>query len=179
VSPAVVGLLSAGLVGLLSAATTWISIRANGRERRKDQRATWARDDEVARKAAEAAALLLAAQKATIDRTDEVARTVAAANTDTAAKLEALDVQGKAIHVLVNQKLTDVTERALGATLALLEVLESTAADQAPAGRPLPPGTEARIERARREVAALRGTLADRAEQQAVVDANQLDEPPP
>jgi hypothetical protein len=157
----------------------WIAIRANGRERRKDQKLTWDRDDQVAAKAKEAADLLLAAQQETIARTDEVARHVAAANMETTAKLDALDVQGKAIHVLVNQKLTDVTERALGATLALLEVLESTAADQAAAGRPVPATTEARIERARKEVAALRGTLAERAEQQAVLDGQLDDEPTP
>lgn len=151
----------------------WIAIRANGRERRKDQRATWDRDDQVAAKAAEAAALLLAAQEATIARTDEVARHVAAANTETAAKLDALDLQGRAIHTLVNRKLTVVTEQALVATVALLETLEDAAADQSALGRPIPPKMAARIERARREVEALRGTLAERREQQAEVDASQ------
>jgi hypothetical protein len=150
----------------------WIAIRANGRERRKDQQATWARDDKVAAKAAEAARLLLAAQRESITRTDEVARAAAETGQATSAKLDA-------IHVLVNQKLTDVTERALAATLALLEVLESTAADQAAAGRPVPSDTGDRIERARREVAALRGTLADRAEQQAVLDDGPLSEEAP
>lgn len=163
-SPAVVGLLSAALVGLLSAVTTWISIRANGRERRKDQRATWERDDRVA-------AQLRAAQQETIDRTDQVARQFAAANTETTAKLDALDAQGRKIHILVNRRLTVVTQQALTATVALLETLEETEREQAAAGRPTPAKTAARIERARREVEALRGTLAERHEQQAVVDA--------
>jgi hypothetical protein len=149
----------------------WIAIRANGRERRKDQRATWDRDDQVAKKAEEAAALLLAAQKESIARTDEVARHVAAATTETTAKLDALDRQGRQIHTLVNRRLTVVTEQALTATVALLEMLEDTSAEQAALGNPVPAKTATRIERARREVEALRGTLAERHEQQAVVDA--------
>lgn len=166
------------IVAVPAFAGPWIAIRANGRERRKDQRATWDRDDQVAAKAAEAASLLLAAQEATIARTDEVARHVAAANASTAKKLDALDAQGKMIHTLVNRKLTTVTEQALTATVALLEALESTAADQAAQGRPMPPKTAARIDRARAEAAALQETLAERAEQQAEVDASQAGDSP-
>jgi hypothetical protein len=145
----------------------WIAIRANGRERRKDQELTWRRDDQVALQAAEAARLLLNAQRESIARTDEVARHAATANRATSAKLDT-------IHTLVNQKLTTVTEQALTATVALLEALESTEAVQQRHGEPMPPQTAARIGRARAEVAALRGTLAERREQQAEVDAESI-----
>lgn len=153
----------------------WIAIRANGRERRKDQQLTWERDDQVAEKAAEAAGLLLAAQQDLIARTDEVARHVAEEATVTSAKLDALDVQGKKIHTLVNQKLTDVTEKALAATAALLAALEESADDQQALGRPPTVAAVERIAQTRRDVASLRGTLADRAGQQAVVDADAND----
>lgn len=151
-------------VAVPAAVGPWIAIRANGRERRKDQQATWARDDEVAKQAADAARLLLANQQETIARTDQVARHVAASTSATNRKLDA-------IHILVNQKLTDVTEQALASTLALLEALEDAAAQQAALGRPPILRSAERIARARAEVTALRETLADRARQQAVVDA--------
>lgn len=159
-------------VAVPAALGPWIAIRANGRERRKDQKATWARDDQVAAQAAEAARLLLAAQRESIARTDQVAAHVAAATTTTQAKLDALDAQGRAIHTLVNQKLTDATEKALLATAALLEVLEETAAKQAELGQPPSAVQSGRMDRARREVAALTETLADRAAQQRVVDGD-------
>ena len=157
--------------GLLGALAPVLLIRANGRERRKDQLATWARDDEVARKAEEAARALLAAQHESIARTDEVAARLARSDSATMRKLDELDRQGKTIHALVNAKLTAVTEQALVATVALLDALEATAADQFEQGRPVPPRIEARIERARKEVTALRGTLSERAAQQAEIDA--------
>lgn len=148
----------------------WIAIRANGRERRKDQQATWDRDDQVAEQAAKAASLLLAAQQDAIARTDQVAEHVAAATRDTATRLAALDAQGRAIHTLVNQKLTDVTAAALAATVAMLTALEQSAADQRELGRPPSADAVARIEQARRDVSALEGVLTDRRGQQRIVD---------
>lgn len=151
-------------VAVPAAIGPWIAIRANGRERRKDQRLTWKRDDEVAEKAERAAALLLAAQQDTIARTDAVAAQVAETDRVTNGKLDA-------IHTLVNQKLTDATAAALAATASMLAALEESAAYQVELGRAPSAASLGRIAEARRDVAGLRATLAERAGQQAEVDA--------
>jgi hypothetical protein len=130
------------------------------------------RQDAAATKAAEAARLLLAAQKASIERTDEVARLAAEAARMTSAKLDSIEVQGKAIHTLVNQKLTDVTEQALAATLALLPHLEETIARQRAGGGEPSEADLKRLEDTKRSVIDLEANLVQRAEQQAKVDAD-------
>jgi hypothetical protein len=151
------------IVAVPSLIGPWIVTRAAGRERRKDMRAEWRRQDAVAAQAAEAAALLLAAQRDAIVRTDAVAARLAETDRVTNDKLDA-------IHVLVNQKLTDATAAALAATAALLAALEESVAYQVELGRAPTASSLERIEEARRDVAALRATLAERAARQAEVD---------
>jgi hypothetical protein len=149
-----------------------------GRQRTRDKREDWARQDAVAAKAdavAEqarvAAELLLAAQKASIKRTDEVARLAAEAAAQTASKLESIDLQGRSIHTLVNQKLTDVTQQALAATQALLPLLEDAIA-RTVAGGDLPTSTDLqRIADTRRSIVDLQANLHERAINQADIDA--------
>lgn len=150
-----------------------------GRQRSRDKREDWARQDAVAAKAdavAEqarlAAELLLAAQKATIKRTDEVARLAAEAAAQTAAKLESIDKQGKTIHALVNQKLTDVTHQALVATTALLPLLEEAITRTRAGGNEPSEKDLKRLEDTRRSIVDLQADLEQRAENQAEVDAD-------
>jgi hypothetical protein len=151
-----------------------------GRQRSRDKREDWARQDAVAAKAdavadqaRKAAELLLAAQKANIERTDEVARLAAEAAAQTARKLESIDAQGRAIHTLVNQKLTDVTRQALVATTALLPLLEDAIA-RVRAGGAEPSATDLkRLEDTRRSIIDLEANLVQRAETQAEVDSDQ------
>ena len=125
--------MGAGWVAITTIATaiivavgTLLTSHMNARQIRKGKEQDYARQDAVAAKAAEAAALLLAAQQANIERTDEVARLAAEADRRTGRRLDAIDAQGKIIHSLVNEKLTKVTEQALFATIALLPHLEET-----------------------------------------------------
>jgi hypothetical protein len=128
------------------------------------------RQDESAGKAQEAADLLLAAQRATIKRTDEVARLAERGQALSLVKLDEMNVQLGQVHTLVNQNLTDVTERALAATVALLEAqLESSTHLQEAGGTPTQAAFE-RIEETRRNIKDLQGNLADRATQQAIVN---------
>jgi len=135
-------------------------------EKEEDHR----REDEVAAKAARAASLLLEAQQETTRRTDEVARLAAVAQQQTSSQLTAVLDQGQAIHTLVNQRLTNVTEKALDYSKNLLEVLEEQIQAQRDLG--LTPTAEAlqRVESTRQGVHDLKDTLATRAVQQAAVD---------
>lgn len=109
-------LLAAIFGGVIGALAPVLLIRANGRERRKDQIQTWKRDDKVAEQAAEAARLLLAAQRESIARTDEVAEHVAASQSATEAKLEANAAKLEVIHKLVNSTLTAALLASLDAS---------------------------------------------------------------
>lgn len=144
----------------------WIAIRANGRERRKDQTLTWERDDKVAKRveeaadkadevaaqAAEAADLLLAAQRATTVRTDQVAADLAATTTQVNGKLDK-------IHVLVNSTLTAAMDSELAALLQQVLLMER-------AGDP-----DDLIAGVRLRTADLQAKLADRARQTVIADA--------
>jgi len=160
-------LLTAVIVAGGALLTTWM----NARQIRQGKEQDYARQDAVAAKAAEAAALLLAAQKASIVRTDEVARLAAEADERTAVRLDKIDEQGKVIHSLVNQKLTTVTEQALFATLALLPHLEeSLARIRASGGKP-PEADLKRLADTKRSIVDLRETLERRTANQADADA--------
>jgi hypothetical protein len=142
----------------------WIAIRANGRERRKDQAATWARDDEVAAQAAKAAELLLAAQQETIKRTNEVARHVAAATAKTDEKLDA-------IHTLVNSDMTAARQSELDQTRVTLVMLRKVVALDHAAGRAPSEQDVATIETTEARITELQAILMDRLAQQQAVEA--------
>jgi uncharacterized lipoprotein NlpE involved in copper resistance len=89
----------------LALVTAWITSRKEKRD--------YARQDEVAervataaKQAADAATLLVQAQKDTIARTDEVARLAEASDKRIVDQLTAIDEQGKKIHILVNSDMT-------------------------------------------------------------------------
>ena len=83
--------------------------------RAEEKREDWARQDEVA-------ARLTAAQAATTLQVTEVAASAQ-------SQLQSIDTQIGEVHTLVNQKLTDVTARALAAYETLLQVLERGSQD--------------------------------------------------
>jgi len=160
VSAVIVGLI----VAILPTLGTWIAIRANGRERRKDQQATWDRDDKVAAKAAEAARLLLAAQQESIARTDAVAAHVAAATASTDGKLDA-------IHTLVNSDMTAARQSELDQTRVTLVMLRKVVALDHAAGREPSDADLATIETTEARIEELQAILADRLAQQQAVEA--------
>jgi hypothetical protein len=157
-------LLVAVLGGLIGALAPVLLIRANGRERRKDQEQTWARDDKVAEQAAEAAELLLAAQKESIARTDAVAERVAAATSTTTAQLNA-------IHTLVNSDMTAARQSELDQTRVTLAVLRKVVALDLAAGRDPAEADRATIDATEARIAELEAILEDRLAQQQAVEA--------
>jgi hypothetical protein len=142
----------------------WIAIRANGRERRKDQAATWAREDEVARQVARTADLLLETQQESIRRTDRVAEHVASAASAAEAKLDA-------IHTLVNSDMTAARQSELDQTRVTLVMLRKVVALDHAAGRKPSAQDVATIEATEARIAALQTILADRLAQQQAVEA--------
>ncbi len=179
VTVAVVGLagvVAASLVGpgvlsvLLARQRRAETIRAEERQDRvaaaaaEQARLQAARQQEVAQ-------LLLDEQRAIRARTDEVARLAAESDERTAAKLEAIDAQGRVIHALVNEKLTTVTQRALLATVALLPYLEEGVARMRAGGVTPSAADLRRLEDTKRSIVELRATLSQRVVQQAEADA--------
>jgi hypothetical protein len=151
-------------VAVPAALGPWIAIRANGRERRKDQAATWAREDEVARQAARTAALLLEAQQESIRRTDRVAAHVASATAATEQRLAA-------IHTLVNSDMTAARQSELDQTRVTLVMLKKVVALDHAAGREPSEQDVATIETTEARIAELQAIVADRLAQQRAVEA--------
>jgi hypothetical protein len=148
-------LVVAVLGGVIGALGPVLLIRANGRERRKDQRLTWERDDAVAAQAAEAARLLLAAQRESIARTDEVAQHVADSTTRTTAKLDI-------IHTLVNSTLTAALQAQLDASRRELVMMLELADMQKAAGETVSAQRLASIAALRRKVGELSAQMQER-----------------
>ncbi len=159
VNTVLIALIAAGAPALV----TWLTIRANGRERRKDQDKTWARDDKVAEQAAEAARLLLAAQKESIARTDAVADHVAASTSSTSAKLEV-------IKTLVNSHMTAALLTALDASRSELVTLLKMADMQRMHGDAVPDDQAGEIAALRRKVGEMSAAMQEREEQTRVAD---------
>lgn len=136
-------------------------------DRRAEKEQDWARQDLVAARAETAAGRLLESQ-ALLAQQAERAATVLAHNTEhVTEQLEALGDGQKVIHTLVNSNMTAAIQAELDAKRALLLALRRNAELEPVVtqdSRDLILITEAKIE-------ALEGQLAERAEQQALVDA--------
>jgi hypothetical protein len=137
--------LIAGVVG------PGVSALLLGRQRQSDKRQDWARQDQVAARAAEAADALVASN-------EEVARVAA-----TASRIQ-LEKLGE-IHTLVNSDMTASRTNEMNATILLAAVLrrlhDPTAEDSAA------------IDLADARITELRAILADRLIQQKAVEAQQ------
>jgi hypothetical protein len=154
-------------IALIAAAgpalVTWLTIRANGRERRKDQIQTWKRADAVAEQAAEAARLLLAAQQESIARTDAVAKHVADSTTKTSAQLAV-------IHTLVNSTLTAALLASLDASRGELVAVLRMADMQREHGGVVSEEDAAAILALRRKVGELSAEMQEREAQTRTAD---------
>jgi uncharacterized membrane protein len=135
----------------------------NNRHRRQERDADWARQDAVADQAAEAAALLLAAQEKTIAATDEVA--VLAKQT-----AESTDAQLRQIHTLVNSDMTAARLNELTQTRATLAALRKIIRLDEDAGRRPTSEDLLVVETTEARIVELEAILADRAAQQKIAE---------
>jgi hypothetical protein len=173
------GLIAALVVGTLAVLGQAWQRRGDARIRREEKLADWARQDaretaererqeKVADKAAQAADLLLAEQRATRERTDEVAKLAAAAAALTASQLTQ-------IHTLVNSDMTQARKELLDQTRLLLAMYRQTIESDRAAGRQSLPADIKAVEDAEAKVEELQGILADRLAQQRLVEKEQLE----
>ncbi len=175
-------ILIAAIVATGSVCSPILLSLLNGRQRRQERLEDYARQDAVAAKAAEAAALLKAEQAATTAKVDaaavqaqEAARLLKIEQITTAAKADtAIDLMAESnraaaertkiqnakldqIHSLVNSNLTEALESELDAHKTLLAVLLVLAAKEDGNAEAL-----VRIDATRAKIAELQAKLSDR-----------------
>lgn len=137
------------------------------RMHREDRQADYARQDEVAERAASASTALLKEQ-----------RLIASGTKEANGKLDHLDLQTKRIHTLVNSDMTAARQSELDQTRAMAAVLRRViaVATAAKEQEPDPADVEA-LERAEKRIEELRAILADRLHQAREVEAEQEKNP--
>jgi len=123
------------------------------RQRRMEKREDWARQDEVARRAEEAAELLVASNAKVAEATEQTQ--------------QKLDV----IHILVNSNMTAAMQAELDATRRDLVSLREVARLNEEAGRPTSPEAAAVIEETAVRISKLDADLRDRLKQTEVAEA--------
>jgi hypothetical protein len=173
------GLIAALIVGTFAVLGQAWQRRGDATIRREEKLADWARQDAretaererqeaVADKAAQAADLLLAEQRATRERTDEVAKLAAEQAALTASQLTQ-------IHTLVNSDMTAARQELLDQTRLLVTMYEKTVDDDRMAGREPLPGDVKALDDAKAKVTELQRILADRLAQQRIVEKEQIE----
>jgi hypothetical protein len=165
------------LVIIVQAIVLAFKERRDAKFKKLEKEEDYARQDVVAervaiaaKQAADAAALLLKAQKETISRTDEVARLAAEADERIHQQLVGLDEQGKKIHILVNSDMTAARTAERDSlkllVIALKRVLSLDSKSESDKDE-----ENKEITRVEERIAELDQILADRLAAQAKVDA--------
>jgi hypothetical protein len=192
INPIVLALIAVGQIALLAVITGFIASRKEKRDAERaieaakqaaklksDEKAEdWRRQDEVAervavaaKQAADAALLLVEAQKETIARTDEVARVQAESDKRIGDQLLAIDEQGKKIHILVNSDMTAARTNERNQTMLTVLALKRVQALSRKLGLPVDVKEEESIVTAEGRIEELNQILADRLAAQHKVDA--------
>lgn len=156
------------IVAVPAAVVPVVTMVLTRRQNRKDKQADWARQDEVAKQAAEAARLLLDRQEATARKVALVAVTAAETATAVEEHGAAQDRQLERIHVLVNSQATAQIESELNITRQNLALTKRIAAMRAEAGDTAT--EDEAIVAIEARVAELEAVLADRERQTHVAD---------
>ncbi len=163
--PSLALLLTAAMASGAAILSPIILSQLTNRARRIEREIDFARQDEVALKARETAALLLAAQKVTIEKTDQVAET---------ATLRSLEVntQLRQIHTLVNSDMTAARQGQLDQSRKSLMLLKKVAGMAEKLGLPPPSKEELlEMEETEKHIVELEAILADRMAQMKAVEA--------
>lgn len=154
----------AALLALVASIVAPVTVTMlTGRQRHRDQRADWARQDEVA-------ARLEAKQQEAADAAEAVKAALMTSEARAVAAGEVIGGKLEQIHILVNAKMTAAIEEQLSATEAQAVLLREVAALNLAAGREPSPDSVAVLSAVERRVAELRAQVADRALQTAVAN---------
>jgi hypothetical protein len=129
------------------------------RSRRKEKEQDWAREDLVAKRAADAA-------KAVAD----AATALLASNASQAKTLRSIEKVSKNTETLVNQNLTDANVKALLASEVAVSALDGLIAVQRRVGNSVDPERLTQVAELKATVAGLKDNLTGRAAAQAIVD---------
>lgn len=184
VDPAVSAALIAGLSAFLSPVAL---VFLNNRSRRQEKEEDYARQDDVAEKAATTAARLLESQRVLVEKAteatavaDEAARVLrintakaAEAAKATSDKLVEVANTANVIHTLVNSTLTAAKQAEYNATASKLASLQAVAAMRKQFSLTVDEGAVVEIEDTKKMLTQLGADLADRAKQADTVAAQQ------
>jgi hypothetical protein len=192
INPIVLALIAVGQIALLAVITGFIASRKEQRDaeraieaarqaaklKSEEKAEDWRRQDQVAervavaaKQAADAAILLVQAQKDTIARTDEVARVQAESDKRIGEQLLAIDEQGKKIHILVNSDMTAARTNERNQIMLTVLALKRVQALSRKLELPVDPEEEESILAAETRIEELNQILADRLAAQHKVDA--------
>ncbi len=148
--------------------------------RKQERDEDYARQDLVAARvataaqhAADAASLLLHAQRETTIRTDEIARLAAEAASRINDQLKSIHIQGREIHTLVNSDMTEARTNERDQTKLTLLALKKVQALSANLGLPVEASETEAIALAEARIEELNTILADRLAAQTRVDLEQ------
>jgi hypothetical protein len=192
IDPIVLALIAVAQIVLLAVITAFVASRKEKRDaeraieaakhaaklKSEEKAEDWRRQDEVAervavaaKQAADAALLLVQAQKDTIARTDEVARIQAESDKRIGDQLLAIDEQGKKIHILVNSDMTAARTNERNQIVLTVLALRRVQALSRKLGLPVDEEEEESIVVAEKRIEELNVILADRLAAQHKVDA--------
>jgi cell division protein FtsI/penicillin-binding protein 2 len=169
-TPALIGSIAvavgaAQVIGL-AIISAWAASRKEKRDAERktaERKEDYDRQDAVARKAEEAARLLVTTQQAAITRTNEVARLAAEADHRTHEQLTKLGEDTQKIHTLVNSDMTAARTAERSALKLLVIAIRKS--------NKLTPGEAEEITRVEKRIEELDQILADRLAAQTKVDA--------
>jgi hypothetical protein len=179
-NPIIIALIALAQIVLLAIVTgviAYLKASQEAKVRSAEKAEDWRRQDQVAdrvataaRQAADAATLLVKAQKETIARTDEVARVQAQSDQHISNQLAALDDQGKKIHILVNSDMTAARTNERNQIVLTVLALKRVQALSQKLGLPVDETEEESIVAAEKRIEELNQILADRLDAQKKID---------
>lgn len=166
--PAVIATLVVSICVAIGASITAPLILARQAEkmRRQDREADWDRQDEVARRAANATATVAASQKRIADQAAKAAEALLEANAKVAATADETNGKLDVIHALVNSQMTAAMQSEYDATVRELAMMQEVIGLRRAAGHE--PSQEALLaaEATQAKIAELAARLEDRAKAQ-------------
>lgn len=139
--------------------------------RKQEKQEDWARQDEVARRAAEVADQLLEKQKETAAKTAEAAALLIENNEVVAKTARITNTKLDVIHTLVNSNVTTVLQSELDAKRGHLMVLKEVIALRVELGQEPDPQAAGELAALEKKVKELAANLQERLEQTKVADA--------
>jgi len=174
ISALTLGLFGLIMTGITTLVPLWLSNRrktADYEEASKAKQEDWARQDAVAKQAAEAAKLLLDRQELDSLKTAEAARLLLAANERVAKSSGEMNEKLDVIHTLTNSKMTEEMQGRLEETQRSLASLEEIVSLKKAAGSEPSPEALGVIKNTKERITELKARLHDRFEQQKKIDA--------